>query len=162
MQGSHDFGLVVLSYVIASLAGFVAIEFASRMRVHGANRVPWLIGGALAMGTGIWSMHFVGMTAFSLPVPISYDTGITLLSWVAAVAVSALALYLVGYGQLKHWTLVVGALVMGAGICVMHYSGMWAMRMDPGIVYRPGLFAASAAIACRRACCRCRPRSPRC
>ncbi|MBO9661733.1 MHYT domain-containing protein [Dokdonella sp.] len=147
MQGSHDFGLVVLSYVIASLAGFVAIEFASRMRVHGANRVPWLIGGALAMGTGIWSMHFVGMTAFSLPVPISYDTGITLLSWVAAVAVSALALYLVGYGQLKHWTLAVGALVMGAGICVMHYSGMWAMRMDPGISYQPALFAASAAIA---------------
>ncbi|WP_300619466.1 MHYT domain-containing protein [Dokdonella sp.] len=147
MQGSHDLGLVALSYLIASLAGFVAIEFASRMRAHPSGRIPWLIGGALAMGTGIWSMHFVGMTAFSLPVPISYDIGITFLSWVAAILVSALALYIVGYGQLKHWTLAVGALVMGAGICVMHYGGMWAMRMDPGIAYRPGLFAASAAIA---------------
>ena len=147
MQGSHDFGLVTLSYLIASLAGFVAIEFASRMRARRSNRVPWLIGGALAMGTGIWSMHFVGMTAFSLPVPISYDVGITFLSWVAAVAVSALALYIVGYGQLRGWTLAVGALVMGAGVCTMHYSGMWAMRMDPGIAYQPLLFAASAAIA---------------
>ena len=147
MQGSHDLALVALSYLIASLAGFVAIEFASRMRARSANRLAWLVGGALAMGTGIWSMHFVGMTAFSLPVPIRYDVGITALSWVAAVAVSALALYLVGYGQLRHWTLAVGALVMGAGICVMHYSGMWAMRMDPGITYRPGLFAVSAGIA---------------
>ncbi|MFC4820013.1 MHYT domain-containing protein [Dokdonella ginsengisoli] len=147
MQGSHDLELVALSYLIASLAGFVAIEFASRMRARSANRFAWLVGGALAMGTGIWSMHFVGMTAFSLPVPISYDSGITALSWVAAVAVSAFALYLVGYGQLRHWTLAVGALVMGAGICVMHYSGMWAMRMDPGIAYQPALFAASAGIA---------------
>lgn len=147
MEGSYDLGLVALSYLIASLAGFVAIEFASRMRARSANRVPWLIGGALAMGTGIWSMHFVGMTAFSLPVPMSYDGGITLLSWAAAVGVSALALYIVGYGQLKSWTLIVGALIMGFGVCVMHYSGMWAMRMDPGITYKPQIFAASAAIA---------------
>ena len=86
MQGSHDLGIVALSYLIASLAGFVAIAFASRMLARDANRVPWLIGGAFAMGTGIWSMHFVGMTAFSLPVPISYDLGLTFLSWVAAVA----------------------------------------------------------------------------
>lgn len=147
MQGSYDLGLVALSYLIASLAGFGAIEFASRMRAHGTRRMPWLIGGALVMGTGIWSMHFVGMTAFSLPVPISYDVGITLLSWVAAIAVSALALYIVGYGRLKRWTFAAGALVMGSGICIMHYSGMWAMRMDPGIGYNPGLFAASAGIA---------------
>lgn len=147
MLGNYDLGLVALSYLIASLAGFVAIEFASRMRARSKNRVPWLIGGALAMGTGIWSMHFVGMTAFSLPVPMSYDGGITFLSWIAAVGVSALALYIVGYGQLKAWTLVVGALVMGAGVCVMHYSGMWAMRMDPGISYQPIFFAASAGIA---------------
>lgn len=147
MDGVYDLGLVALSYLIASLAGFVAIEFASRMRIRNANRAPWLIGGALAMGTGIWSMHFVGMTAFTLPVPMSYDGWITLLSWAAAVGVSALALYIVGYGQLKSWTLIVGALIMGFGVCVMHYSGMWAMRMDPGITYKPEIFAASAAIA---------------
>jgi NO-binding membrane sensor protein with MHYT domain len=147
VQGTYNVELVVLSYFIASLAGFVAIEFASRIRVRSANRVRWLIGGALAMGTGIWSMHFVGMTAFSLPAPISYDGGITLLSWIAAVGVSALALYIVGYGKLRSWTLALGALVMGVGICVMHYAGMWAMRMSPGIAYQPALFAASAGIA---------------
>jgi NO-binding membrane sensor protein with MHYT domain len=147
MRGTYDIGLVILSYLIASLAAFVAIEFASRMRVRSTHRTSWLVGGAVAMGTGIWSMHFVGMTAFSLPVPISYDIGITFLSWVAAVAVSAIALYLVGYGQLRHWTLAVGALVMGAGVCLMHYSGMWAMQMAPGIVYQPALFAASVGIA---------------
>lgn len=147
MQGSHDLGIVALSYLIASLAGFVAISFASRMLARQSNRVPWLIGGALAMGTGIWSMHFIGMTAFSLPVPISYDVGITVLSWVAAVAVSALALFIVGYGHVRTWTVMLGAIVMGAGICVMHYSGMWAMRMYPVIAYDPAIFAASAAIA---------------
>lgn len=147
MIGTYDFHLVVLSYLIASLAGFVALEFAMRLRVRTDGRWPWLVGGALAMGTGIWSMHFVGMTAFSLPVPISYDVGITLLSWVAAVAVSAIALYIVGYGRLSGWTLATGALVMGAGVCLMHYSGMWAMRMTPGVTYHAGLFAASVAIA---------------
>lgn len=147
MQGTYDFGLVALSYLIASLAGFVALEFATRLRVRSTGRRSWLIGGALAMGTGIWSMHFVGMTAFSLPVPISYDLGITFLSWVAAVAVSAIALYIVGYGRLTALTLAAGALVMGAGVCLMHYSGMWAMRMMPGITYEPGLFIASVVIA---------------
>ena len=147
MQGSHDLGIVVLSYVIASLAGFVAIAFASRMLARDANRVPWLIGGAFAMGTGIWSMHFVGMTAFSLPVPISYDLGLTFLSWFAAVAVSALALFITGYGHTRTSTLVLGAIIMGAGICVMHYGGMWAMRMYPFITYDPMLLVASVIIA---------------
>lgn len=147
MQGFHDPGLVALSCLIASLAGFVAISFASRMLARSSRRLPWLVGGSLAMGTGIWSMHFVGMTAFSLPIPISYDLGITLLSWAAAVAVSALALFIVGYGHLRASTLVLGALVMGAGICVMHYGGMWAMHMNPAITYRSGLFVTSIIIA---------------
>jgi diguanylate cyclase len=147
MQGSYDLGLVALSYLIASLAGYVAIEFATRMRVHARNRRWWLVGGAFAMGTGIWSMHFVGMTAFSLPVEISFDLGVTVLSWLAAVVVSGLALFIVGYGRLNAKTLVLGALLMGAGVCLMHYSGMWAMQMAPGISYRPGLFALSALIA---------------
>jgi len=147
MVGTYDVALVVLSYFIASLAGFVALEFATRMRIRTRGRWPWLVGGALAMGTGIWSMHFVGMTAFSLPVPISYDLAITVLSWAAAVAVSAIALYIVGFGRLTGATLAAGALVMGAGVCLMHYSGMWAMRMSPGITYDPGLLAASFAIA---------------
>ena len=147
MQGNYDYGLVALSYLIASLAGFVALAFTARIRARQSGRLPWLLGGALTMGTGIWSMHFVGMTAFSLPVPISFDLAITIGSWLAAVAVSAVAMFVVGYGRLNQTTLVVGALVMGAGVSIMHYAGMWAMRMDPGIVYRPALFAASVGIA---------------
>lgn len=147
MEGSYDMALCALSYLIASLAGFVAIEFATRMRARSSNRMSWLVGGSVSMGTGIWSMHFIGMTAFSLPVPISFDLGITVFSWVAAIAVSSVALAIVGYRKLRWWTLIVGAALMGAGICLMHYSGMWAMRMSPGIEYRPGLFTASAVIA---------------
>lgn len=147
MQGSHDLGIVALSYLIASLAGFVAIAFASRMLARESNRLPWLIGGALAMGTGIWSMHFVGMTAFSLPVEISYDLGITVMSWLAAVAASGLALFIVGYGHVRTSTVVLGAISMGAGICLMHYSGMWAMRMSPAIGYDATMFIISVVIA---------------
>jgi len=147
MDGTYDPGLVALSYLIASMAGFVAISFASRMLARRSRRLPWLLGGSLAMGTGIWSMHFVGMTAFSLPVAISYDIGLTLLSWAAAVGVSALALFIVGYGHLRASTLALGAVVMGAGICAMHYGGMWAMRMSPVIVYDTVLLLASIVIA---------------
>lgn len=147
MQGTYDTTLVLLSIAIAMLAAFVAIEFAGRMTERVAERRRWLFAGALAMGSGIWSMHFVGMSAFELPVEITYDLVITALTWVAAVAVSALALYLVGRGGLTPVRVVSGALAMGAGICVMHYGGMWAMRMDPGIGYDPLWFGISVAIA---------------
>jgi NO-binding membrane sensor protein with MHYT domain/GGDEF domain-containing protein len=147
VQGTYDTSLVVLSVAIAMLAAFVAIEFAGRMAERAGERRRWLFAGALAMGSGIWSMHFVGMSAFELPIEISYDLAITALTWVAAVAVSALALHLVSRGGLTPVRVASGALAMGAGICVMHYGGMWAMRMDPGIGYDPLWFGISVAIA---------------
>lgn len=147
MQGTYDASLVALSILIAALASFVAIEFAGRMHARRERWRLWLLGGSLAMGSGIWAMHFVGMSAFMLPVPISYDLGITVLSWVAAVAVSALALFIVHRGSLSASSIGLGALAMGAGICVMHYSGMGAMRMDPGIGYDPFWFTVSVLIA---------------
>lgn len=147
MQGTYDASLVALSILIAALASFVAIEFAGRMHARRERWRLWLLGGSLAMGSGIWAMHFVGMSAFMLPVPISYDFGITVLSWVAAVTVSALALFIVHRGSLSAGSIGLGALAMGAGICVMHYSGMGAMRMDPGIGYDPFWFTVSVLIA---------------
>ena len=147
MQGTYDPILVALSILIAALAGYVAIEFAGRLFSRRDQWMKWLAGGSLAMGSGIWAMHFVGMSAFSLPIAVSYDLGITVLSWLAAVAVSALALAIVSRGTLTAAKVVVGALAMGAGICVMHYSGMGAMRMDPGIGYDPLWFAVSVLIA---------------
>ena len=95
MQGTYDTALVLLSVLIAALASYVSIEFAGRVDCCAGRRRGWLLAGAVAMGSGIWSMHFVGMTAFELPVAISFDLSLTVLSWVAAVAVSAIALVLV-------------------------------------------------------------------
>lgn len=147
MQGSYDANLVLLSILIAALASYVALEFAGRIFARPEQRGRWLLAGSLAMGSGIWAMHFVGMSAFTLPIAIRYDTGITLLSWVAAVAVSALALWIVSRGVLSAGKVAAGALAMGAGVCVMHYAGMGAMRMAPGIDYDPAWFAASVLIA---------------
>lgn len=147
MQGTYDPILVALSILIAALAGYVAIEFAGRLFSRREQWMKWLVGGSLAMGSGIWAMHFVGMSALMLPIPVSYDLGITVFSWLAAVAVSALALFIVSRGELNKLNLGLGALAMGAGVCVMHYSGMAAMKMDPGLGYDPFWFTVSVLIA---------------
>ncbi len=106
-----------------------------------------MTGGALAMGVGIWSMHFIGMLAFSLPVELGYDISITALSLLVAILSSGFALWLVSQPRLPAWQLAFGALIMGAGISTMHYTGMAALRMQPGIDYDPMLFGASLVIA---------------
>lgn len=151
MQGSYNALHVTLSLLIAFLASYVALEFAGRLfdrRESTAKEwAGWLAGGALAMGSGIWSMHFIGMSAFTLPVAISYDLSLTVISWLAAVGVSALALFVVARREMTPKTVALGALAMGAGVCVMHYLGMEAMRMDPGIGYDPLWFGLSVLIA---------------
>jgi diguanylate cyclase (GGDEF)-like protein len=107
----------------------------------------WITGGSLAMGVGIWSMHFIGMLAFSLPIALGYDLGITLLSLLIAIGSSGFALWLVSQRTLPWPRLAGGALILGAGVAAMHYTGMAAMRMMPGIDYDPGLFVASLLIA---------------
>jgi NO-binding membrane sensor protein with MHYT domain len=93
--------------------------------------------GSLAMGTGIWSMHFVGMQAAAFPFAVGFGYGVTALSWVAAVAVSAVALFIASRESLTPARLGIGAVSMGVGICAMHYTGMAAMDMAPGIRGRP-------------------------
>jgi signal transduction histidine kinase/ActR/RegA family two-component response regulator len=99
------------------------------------------------MGSGIWAMHFVGMLAFRLPIPIAFDLPLTMVSLLLPVGASCLALWQVSRAELGWKRLAASALVMGAGINAMHYTGMAAMRMEPGIVYDPWLFALSVAIA---------------
>ena len=146
--GSYDFALVFLSLCVAILASYTALDLAGRIAsAVGAARVLWIGGGAVAMGIGIWSMHFVGMLAFSLPIDLGYDLAITLLSLAIAMLASGFALWLVSQPELPAWHLGLGAVAMGAGIGAMHYIGMAAMRMQPGIVYDPLLFALSLLIA---------------
>jgi two-component system sensor histidine kinase/response regulator len=148
MTGSYDGALVALSYVVAVLAAYVALDLASRVSAaQGRMASFWLLGGAAAMGTGIWSMHFIGMLAFHLPIPIAYDVPTTLLSMLIAVLVSGFALYTINRSALSIRRLLVSGLFMGVGIASMHYTGMAAIPLSPAIAYDPLLFGASVLIA---------------
>src|SRR5437899_512503 len=148
MTGVYDLRLVALSVVVAAIASYAALDLAGRVSTSkGKASAAWLLGGALAMSAGIWSMHFIGMLAFSLPVPLAYDIGITILSMLAAVAVSGVALYTVRRPAMTPGNVTLAGTIMGVGICVMHYTGMAAMRMSPPIAYDPVLFVASVLVA---------------
>ncbi|WP_095077111.1 bifunctional diguanylate cyclase/phosphodiesterase [Pseudomonas sp. Irchel s3h17] len=146
--GSYSPALVLISLCVAILASYTALDLTGRIATAKGRAVHlWTAGGALAMGIGVWSMHFIGMLAFSLPINLGYDFAITALSLLIAVVSSGFALWLVNQPRLPAWQLAFGALIMGAGISAMHYTGMAAMRMTPGIDYDPTLFGASLAIA---------------
>lgn len=149
LTGTYNPTLVLLSYLVAAIASYVALDMAGRINASRDPRTArgWLVGGACAMGTGIWSMHFIGMLAFRLPIPQGYDVLWTLYSLAIAIAGSAYALWLVSHHTLALRRIAVGALILGAAIATMHHLGMAAMRMQPGIVYDPLWFAASIVIA---------------
>lgn len=149
LVGSYNPLFVVLSILVAILASFTALDMASRVSASQPRRVAarWLLAGGVAMGAGIWSMHFVGMLAFRLPIPLGYDLWLTLESLLVAVAASIFALWLVSRPTLPHLRLALGALLMGLGIAWMHYVGMSALKMTPGIDYDRVWFALSIIIA---------------
>ncbi len=148
LVGTYNNILVFFSFIVAVLASYTALDMAGRVATsNGRTARLWLIGGAFSMGLGIWSMHFIGMLAFSLPISLGYDPWITSGSLVISIVASALALWLVCQQYLPWNRLVPGALLIGAGIALMHYSGMAALRMQPGIVYHTGWLVASVAIA---------------
>jgi NO-binding membrane sensor protein with MHYT domain/CheY-like chemotaxis protein/nitrogen-specific signal transduction histidine kinase len=148
LAGYYDTPLVLVSIFIAIVASYSALGLAGRVTdSRGRAMLAWTVGGAIAMGSGIWAMHFVGMLAFQLPIQIAFDTPITMLSLLLPIAASGLALWQVSRADLSRTRLALSALLMGAGINAMHYTGMAALRMQPGIVYDPGLFALSVLVA---------------
>ena len=148
MTGTYSQSLVVFSLLVAILASYTALDMAGRLAsTQGRVARWWLAGGAAAMGLGIWSMHFIGMLAFHLPIPVGYDLGITLFSLAVSVGASAYALWLVSRPVLPWTRLCAGAVLMGLGIAAMHYLGMAALRMQPGIEYDPLWFTLSLLIA---------------
>ena len=147
--GHHDPKLVVLSVTVAVIASYAALDLAARVSVR-RGRAAWLwllLGGAAVMGTGIWSMHFVGMLAFDLGGPVAYDGRINAASWLVAVLASGMALLVARRPALTRSRLAGGGLVMGLGIAAMHYLGMAAMRVSPPVEYDISLVAASIGIA---------------
>jgi len=146
--GHHDPKLVVLSVMVAVIASYAALDLAARVSVRRERAAwLWLLGGAGVMGTGIWSMHFIGMLAFHLETPVAYDGRINAASWLIAVFASGVALLVVRRPALTRTSLAGGALVMGLGIAAMHYLGMAAMRVSPPVEYDISLVAASIGIA---------------
>src|SRR2546423_637422 len=141
LPSHYDGWLVALSYVVASLAAYTAIDLAGRVseyRTEPRGAAAWLAGGAFAMGGGIWAMPFVAMLAFKLPIPVRYEPWTTFASMVAAIATSGFALYIVTRGVLSWRRLLVSGAIMGAGIGTMHYTGMAALRLDALVLYYLG------------------------
>jgi len=148
LAAHYDQYVVAASIVIACFSSYVALDLARRVRSpEKFAALGWWAGGSLVMGTGIWSMHFVGMLAFNLPIQVGYSVLLTFASWTAAVVVSGIALGLASGGTLTARRLGGGAVAMGAGICAMHYTGMAAMDMVPGIQWNLWLVLASVVIA---------------
>jgi len=130
LVGSYNYALVALSVLIAMFASYAALDIAGRVTaVGGWTRAVWLLGGAGAMGTGIWSMHYIGMLAFILPIPVAYHWPTVLVSWVAAILASVVALGVVSRQKMSWFRALAGSVLMGAGIASMHYIGMAAMRL---------------------------------
>ena len=148
VSASYSPSLVFISLCVAILASYTALDLAGRIATaRGRTVYLWMSGGALAMGFGVWSMHFIGMLALQLPLELGYDLGLTVWSLLVAILSSGFALWLVSQPRLPALQLLFGALVMGAGISAMHYSGMAALRMQPGIDYDPALVGLSLVIA---------------
>ncbi len=148
IQGYYDPVLVILSYVVAVLASYVALTLVGRLREekNKQTRVYWLVGGAFTMGAGIWSMHFIGMLAFIMPMPMEYAFSWTLASLLMAMLASAFALYILQRKNYSSIHLAIGGLIIGLGIATMHYMGMEAMKVHVNIHYLPGLFFLSILI----------------
>jgi len=128
--GSYNYALVALSVLIAMFASYAALDLAGRVTAaSGWTRAIWLLGGAGASGTGIWSMHYIGMLAFILPIPVAYHWPTVLLSLFAAILASVVGLGVVSRQKMGWFRALAGSVVMGAGIASMHYIGMAAMRL---------------------------------
>ncbi|OAK59503.1 diguanylate phosphodiesterase [Variovorax paradoxus] len=136
LPSQHNLWAVAASLLLATLASYVALDLSRRVRhASGRPHLLWWALGSLAMGTGIWSMHFVGMLGFSLPISLGFSGGLTLASWVAGVMASGVALWVASEADYGLRRIAVASLAMAVGICGMHYIGMAALDMAPPIVW---------------------------
>jgi two-component system, sensor histidine kinase and response regulator len=148
LVGSYDVRVVALSIVIAVLASYVALDLGERVTAaRGRARLLWLIGGATAMGIGIWSMHYTGMLAFHLPVPMRYYWPTALVSLLTAMFASVVGLFVASRRQMGWQRAIAGSLFMGGGIVGLHYIAMASMRLPAMVRYSPPLVLLSVLLA---------------
>lgn len=138
----------MLSFIIAVFASYSALNLASKIsRTRGRTQKWWLVAGSCVMGSGVWSMHFVGMLAFHLNVPVNYDIPITLLSMLCSIVASFIAFQMLLSKGVNWGKFALSGFCMGSGIVAMHYTGMAAMRLPAEIIYDRSYWLLSAAIA---------------
>ena len=148
LSGYYDYRLVALSVLIAILASYAALDLGGRVTAsRGRAQFTWLMGGSFAMGIGIWSMHYIGMLAYSLPLTVQYHWPTVLLSLVAAILASAVALFVVSRNTMGPVSTGIGGVLMGSGIASMHYVGMNAMRLAAMCHYIMWIVALSVVLA---------------
>src|ERR1700676_4243443 len=146
--GSYNYALVALAVLIAMFASYAALDLSGRVTAaSGWTRGVWLLGGASAMGTGIWSMHYIGMLAFILPIPVAYHWPTVLLSLLAAILASVVALGVVSRPKMSASRAIAGSVLLGAGIASMHYIGMAAMRLPAICQFNSSLVVMSVMFA---------------
>ena len=150
---TYDPAIIALSVVIAVQGGYVSLMLAQRLSAlghgprDGSRRKALLAASALALGVGIWAMHFIGMLAVKLPIAVTYDLLWTLVSALVCILVVGLGVFVASFGLLSPQRLAGASLLMGAGIAIMHYVGMSALRANCIVSYSPPLVAASFAVA---------------
>ncbi|MBK0007524.1 MULTISPECIES: bifunctional diguanylate cyclase/phosphodiesterase [Priestia] len=150
LEGTYNELLVTLSFLIAITAAYASFGLANRVKISRAKFIQfWLISGAFTLGVGIWSMHFIAMLAFHLPVDVSYNLWFVLLSILGAITGCYIGLYLIHKQKKSMKALTIAGSFMGAGIVFMHYLGMMAMEpimisYDPFIVFLSILIAVAA------------------
>lgn len=148
MVGSYNYGLVALSILIAMLASYATIDLAGRVRAtYGGARLFWQIGGAVAMAIGTWAMHYTGMLAFRLPVPIRYDWPTSALSFLPSLLASAVALVVVIRPKMESPRAFVASIFVGGGIAGLHYTAMASMRFQGMDHVSPALVTLSVLLA---------------
>jgi NO-binding membrane sensor protein with MHYT domain len=138
-----------LTSVVGCLIGLACTPLARRAGTETA-RIAWLGLAALSIGgVGIWLMHFIAMLGFATPgLPVRYDIGRTAFSALLAIAAVFAGLLVFGARQsYSWWRLVLGGVIMGCAVALMHYSGMWALNIKGSISYDTGLVALSVVIA---------------
>jgi PAS domain S-box-containing protein len=145
--GMYTPKLVILSVLVAIFASWMALLIAGQAAENRAQRWIVLGTGSLALGTGVWAMHFIGMLAFDLCTDVDYDPLATIISGVPSVAASFVALWMIARERLGGWSLLAGGVVVGAGIGVMHYAGMAGMRMGLALHYDIRMFLLSIVVA---------------
>src|SRR5712675_3328341 len=148
VTGTHNPYIVALSILVACVASYTALDLSGHVGpARGFARRVWLVAAALTMGGGIWSMHFVAMLAFIMPIPMSYDIGLTTLSLVVAMVVTGGGFYVISRHSGPPLRLVLSGIFMGLGIAAMHYTGMAAMRGHAELSYDLLFVALSLVIA---------------